>query len=229
MPAKSRTQPPAHPKSRLFIVDDHPIFREGLSKILSQEPDLEVCGEADGADEAFGKIDDLMPDLVLTDIGLPGKSGLELIQDLHAAHPDLSVLVISMHDEGVYAERVLRAGGRGYVMKQAGPAVMVQAVRQVLAGKVAVSEAIAAAILESLARPATARTNAPVVAKLSNREFEILRLIGQGRDSHDIAQSLHLSIKTVDTHRGNIKSKLGLRNSTELIHYAVRWIEGQAP
>jgi DNA-binding NarL/FixJ family response regulator len=215
-------------KQRLFIVDDHPIFREGLGKIVSQEPDLVVCGEADTADEAFGKIGSLKPDLVLTDIGLPGKSGLELIQDLHAAMPELPVLVISMHDESVYAERVLRAGGRGYVMKQTGPATMLQSIRQVLAGKVAVSAAISAAILESLARPGGARDGGGIVGKLSNREFEVLRLIGQGRDSHDIAEALHLSIKTVDTHRGNIKTKLGLKTSTELIHYAVRWVGEQA-
>jgi DNA-binding NarL/FixJ family response regulator len=227
MASKSRPRP-ASAKHRLFIVDDHPIIREGLGKIIDQEADLEVCGEADTADEAFGKIGTLKPDLVLTDIGLPGKSGLELIQDLQAVLPELPVLVISMHDESVYAERVLRAGGRGYVMKQAGPAMMVQAIRQVLAGKVAVSAAISAAILESLTRPGVARDGGSTVGKLSNREFEILRLIGQGRDSHDIAEALHLSIKTVDTHRGNIKTKLGLRNSTELIHYAVRWVGEQA-
>ncbi len=225
----SKSRPRSAPaKHRLFLVDDHPIIREGLGKIISQEADLEVCGEADTADEAFGRIGELKPDLVLTDIGLPGKSGLELIQDLHAALPELPVLVLSMHDESVYAERVLRAGGRGYVMKQAGPALMMQAIRQVLAGKVAVSPAISAAILESLTRPGAGRDGGSTVGKLSNREFEILRLIGQGRDSHDIAQALHLSIKTVDTHRGNIKSKLGLRNSTELIHYAVRWVGEQA-
>ena len=227
MASKSRAS--ATPKKfRIFIVDDHPIFREGLSKIVGKEVDLEICGEADTATEAFGKIGELKPDLVLSDIGLPGKSGLELIQDLHAAAPEIPVLVISMHDESVYAERVLRAGGRGYVMKQAGPAMMLQAIRQVLAGKVAVSAAISAAILESLARPGAPRDGGGIVGKLSNREFEILRLIGQGRDSHDIANALHLSIKTVDTHRGNIKTKLGLKNSTELIHYAVRWVGEQA-
>lgn len=189
---------------------------------------MEVCGEADAAEEALLKIAAGPPDLVLTDIGLPGRSGLDLIQDLHATAPDLPVLVISMHDEGVYAERVLRAGGRGYVMKQAGPAVMIQAIRQVLAGKVAVSDAISAAILESLVRPGGPREGSAVVGKLSTREFEILRLMGQGRDSHDIARALNLSVKTVDTHRGNIKTKLGLKNSTELIHYAVRWV-GERP
>jgi len=208
-------------------VDDHPIFREGLGKVVGQEEDLEVCGEADTAAEAFAKVGELGPDLLLTDIGLPGKSGLELIQDLHAVNPELPVLVISMHDEGLYAERVLRAGARGYVMKQAGPAKMLQAIRLVLSGKVAVSDAIAASILDSLARPGTPREGAAVVGKLSNREFEVLRLIGQGRDSHDIAETLHLSIKTVDTHRGNIKTKLGLKTGTELIHYAVRWVGDQ--
>ena len=117
---------------RIFIVDDHPVFREGLSKVIGQEPDLEVCGEADTAAEAFSKIDALVPDLVMTDIGLPGKGGLELIQDIHAINPALPVVVVSMHEEKLYAERVLRAGGRGYVMKQAGPAKMLQAIRTVL-------------------------------------------------------------------------------------------------
>ena len=208
---------------RIFIVDDHPVFREGLSKVIGQEPDLEVCGEADTAAEAFSKIDALVPDLVMTDIGLPGKGGLELIQDIHAINPDLPVVVVSMHEEKLYAERVLRAGGRGYVMKQAGPAKMLQAIRTVLSGRIAVSEAISAGILDNLSRP-PAKDGGPAMGKLSNREFEILRLIGQGRDSHNIAEALHLSIKTVDTHRGNIRIKLGLKNSTELIHYAVRWV-----
>ncbi len=208
---------------RIFIVDDHPVFREGLSKVIGQEPDLEVCGEADTAAEAFSKIDALVPDLVMTDIGLPGKGGLELIQDIHAINPALPVVVVSMHEEKLYAERVLRAGGRGYVMKQAGPAKMLQAIRTVLSGRIAVSEAISAGILDNLSRP-PAKDGGPAMGKLSNREFEILRLIGQGRDSHNIAESLHLSIKTVDTHRGNIRIKLGLKNSTELIHYAVRWV-----
>jgi DNA-binding NarL/FixJ family response regulator len=194
-----------------------------LSKVIGQEPDLEVCGEADTAAEAFSKIDALAPDLVMTDIGLPGKGGLELIQDIHAINPSLPVVVVSMHEEKLYAERVLRAGGRGYVMKQAGPAKMLQAIRTVLSGRIAVSEAISAGILDNLSRP-PAKDGGPAMGKLSNREFEILRLIGQGRDSHNIAEALHLSIKTVDTHRGNIRIKLGLKNSTELIHYAVRWV-----
>ena len=194
-----------------------------MSKVIGQEPDLEVCGEADTAAEAFSKIDALAPDLVMTDIGLPGKGGLELIQDIHAINPALPVVVVSMHEEKLYAERVLRAGGRGYVMKQAGPAKMLQAIRTVLSGRIAVSEAISAGILDNLSRP-PAKDGGPAMGKLSNREFEILRLIGQGRDSHNIAEALHLSIKTVDTHRGNIRIKLGLKNSTELIHYAVRWV-----
>lgn len=194
-----------------------------MSKVIGQEPDLEVCGEADTAAEAFSKIDALAPDLVMTDIGLPGKGGLELIQDIHAINPSLPVVVVSMHEEKLYAERVLRAGGRGYVMKQAGPAKMLQAIRTVLSGRIAVSEAISAGILDNLSRP-PAKDGGPAMGKLSNREFEILRLIGQGRDSHNIAEALHLSIKTVDTHRGNIRIKLGLKNSTELIHYAVRWV-----
>jgi DNA-binding NarL/FixJ family response regulator len=227
MAKKTKNQSTSAKRHRILIVDDHPVFREGLTKVVSQEDDFAVCGEADTAAEAFTKIGRLNPDLVITDIGLPGKSGLELIQDIHAANRELPVLVISMHDESLYAERVLRAGGRGYVMKQEGPEKMVRAIRRVLGGKVAVSEKIAAAILDALSRPG-AQDGSAIVGKLSNREFEVLRLIGQGKASQDIAEALHLSIKTVDTHRGHIKTKLGLKNSTELVHYAVRWIGEQS-
>ena len=211
---------------RIFIVDDHPVFREGLVGLVKREADLAVCGEADNAPQALSAIEASKPDLVLADIGLPGKSGLELVKDLRAVCPEMAVLVISMHDETLYAERVLRAGGRGYIMKQEGPEKILQAIRHVLDGQISVSGKISARILDALSGHRT-KTNSPI-ARLTDREFEILQLIGRGQDSHAIAEQLHLSVKTVDAHRGNIKEKLELESGTELICYAARWVETQS-
>lgn len=209
------------------MVDDHPVFRAGLIGLVNREPDLAVCGEADDAKQAFMAIERLRPDLVLMDMGLPDKSGLELLKDVRCAFPELKVLIISMHDETLFAERVLRAGGRGYIMKQQGPDKMIEAIRQVLQGKISVSDSIQAQILDGLSAKNSGVTKRPT-SSLTDREFEVLRLIGHGKEPHDIAQLLHLSIKTVDTHRGHIKTKLGLRNGTELIHYATRWVGEQS-
>jgi DNA-binding NarL/FixJ family response regulator len=226
MATKAISKPAKPPQKRVFIVDDHPVFRDGLARIVAQVPDLVVCGEADNARQAFDAISRLKPDLVLMDISLPGKSGLELLQDVHAVNPELPVLVISMHDETLYAERVLRAGGRGYLMKQEGPEKMMQAMVKVLNGQVFTSERTTAAILDGISRPRSSASTS-TIGKLTDRELEILTLIGQGRDNHRIAQDLHISLKTVDTHRAHIREKLGLRNGTELIHYAVRWVGEQ--
>ncbi|MDZ4289501.1 MAG: response regulator transcription factor [Prosthecobacter sp.] len=226
MPKKPTPQPAKEAKKKVFIVDDHPVFRDGLVRIVGQNAALVVCGEADNAAQAFGDICRLDPDLVLMDIGLPGKSGLELLQDVHAYKPELPVLIISMHDETLYAERVLRAGGRGYIMKQEGPEKMTQAINKVLSGQVYVSERIAATILDALSRPRSAATTS-VLAKLTDRELEVLRLTGQGKDNRMVAEELHISLKTVDTHRAHLREKLGLKNATELIHYAVRWVGEQ--
>jgi DNA-binding NarL/FixJ family response regulator len=211
---------------QIFIVDDHPVFREGLVGLVKRETDLAVCGEADNAPQALSAIESSKPDLVLADIGLPGKSGLELVKDVRAVRPELAVLVISMHDETLYAERVLRAGGRGYIMKQEGPEKILQAIRQVLDGQISVSGKMSARILDALS-DRRAKTNSPI-ARLTDREFEILQLIGQGKDSHAIAEQLHLSTKTVDAHRGHLKEKLELESGTELICYAARWMETQS-
>ena len=223
MPSK----PAKQPKTKVFVVDDHPVFRDGLVRIVGRVPGLEVCGEADNAMQAFDGISKLNPDLVLMDIGLPGKSGLELLQDVHAINPALPVLVISMHDETLYAERVLRAGGRGYIMKQEGPEKITEAIIKVLSGQVYASAQTAATILDALSRPRSAASSTSAVGKLTDRELEVLRLTGQGKDNHQIAQELHISLKTVDTHRSHIREKLGLKNGTELVHYAVRWAGDQ--
>jgi len=213
-------------KKRILIVDDHPMMRQGLSQLIGAEFDLNVCGEVENAERALDTIGALKPDLVLADISLPGKNGLELIKDFQAIQPGLPVLVISMHDESLYAERVLRAGGRGYIMKQEGGKKLMQAIRQVLGGKIYVSEKMSAAILETFSSRCTGTEGSPV-EKLTDREFEVFQFIGQGKGTREIAEKLHLSVKTVEVHRVNIKSKLKLKSATELIHFAVRWSESQ--
>lgn len=219
-------------KKRVLLVDDHPVFRAGLAGLVSLEPDLAVCGEASNAAEAMALTAASSPDLVLMDMSLPGRSGLELLKDLRSAHPCVPVLIVSMHDETLYAERVIRAGGRGYIMKQEGPEKMLRAIRKVLAGGISVSERIASLILDALSAPQGARAavenGAGSVSTLTDREFEVYRLIGQGREQQEVARILHLSIKTVDTHRAHIKRKLGLKNNTELVHHATRWTSEQS-
>jgi len=214
------------PRKRLFIVDDHPMMRTGLTQLIDNEPDLKVCGDADTARLAFDAVRNLKPDLVLLDISLPDKSGLELIKDFKAVMPELLILAVSMHDESLYAERVLRAGGRGYILKQEGGKKILLAIRQVLSGQVYVSEKMSARILEIFSGRRTQAAGSPV-ERLSDREFEVFQLIGQGKSTREIAGHLNLSIKTIEVHRANIKDKLGLKNSTDLVHFAIRWIESR--
>ena len=211
--------------NRIFIVDDHPVFRDGLAGVIRQTPGLNVCGEADSAQIALAAIERLKPDLVLVDISLPDRNGLELIKEVRALRLDTVILVISMHDEALYAERVLRAGGRGYIMKQEGPEKMLEAIHTVLAGQIYLSGNMSSHVLGVLSgrRP----ENSSAIARLNDRQMEILQLTGEGKDSHAIAKLLHLSSKTVDAHRAQIREKLGLKNQTELISYAARWLEAQ--
>lgn len=221
--AKSQETTPA--QKRVLIVDDHPIFRAGLTSLVNLETDMAVCGEAHDATQAMLAVEKLCPDLVLLDMSLPGKSGLELLKDIRALTPQTPVLIISMHDETLYAERVIRAGGRGYIMKQEGPEKIVRAIRRVLSGGISVSEGISSQILDALSGAKKGTSSS--VSTLTDREFEVYRLLGQGKEPHEIARILHLSIKTVDTHRSHIRQKLGLRNATELIHHATRWTADQ--
>jgi DNA-binding NarL/FixJ family response regulator len=216
----------AQNKKRILIVDDHPMMRQGLAQLIGAELDLAICGEAENAESALDLVGALKPDLVLADISLPGKNGLELIKDFQAIQPGLPVLVISMHDESLYAERVLRAGGRGYIMKQEGGKKLMQAIRQVLGGKIYVSEKMSAEILEMFSGRRAGTESSPV-EKLTDREFEVFQLIGQGKGTREIAEKLHLSVKTVEVHRANIKVKLKLKSASELIRFAVRWSEAQ--
>jgi DNA-binding NarL/FixJ family response regulator len=213
-------------RRRILVVDDHPITRHGLTQLISHEPDLVVCGEADSASRALAAIESLKPDLVLADISMPGKSGLALIKDMQALHRDVPVLVMSMHDETIFAERVLRAGGRGYIMKSEGGLELLKAVRQVLQGKVYLSEKMSDQILDVFTRRRPPSSHSEL-GLLTDREFEVFELIGQGLTTREISQRLHLSPKTVDTHRLHIKEKLQLRNVPELMKYAVRWAATQ--
>src|SRR4029077_3371634 len=214
-------------RTRLLIVDDHPITRAGLVHLINRQPDMVVCGEAKNAVEALDAVDAGKPDLVLADIALPGKSGLELIKDIKAIHPGLSTLVISMHDALLYAERVLRAGARGYITKHEGGEKLMQAIRHVLSGQIYVSEKMSAHILKILSGGQAAPVRS-LIAQLSDREFEVFELLGEGVSAHEIARRLHLSTKTVDAHRANIKTKLIIKTTSELISYAARWMEHRA-
>ena len=219
----SRANPGTN-RTRLLIVDDHPMMRAGLVQLIKRQPDLVVRGEAENAAEALDAVDACRPDLVLADITLPGKSGLELIKDIKAIRPELPILVISMHDESLYAERVLRAGARGYITKHEGGERLMQAVRHVLSGQIYVSEKMSARILERFSGGQAAPV-CSLVAQLSDREFGVLELLGEGLSAHEIAAKLHISTKTVDAHRANIKAKLVIKTTSELISYAARWIE----
>ena len=217
---------PKLPYKRLLVVDDHPMMRTGLAQLIDSEGDLKVCAEADNAGQAITAVAKQKFDLALVDISLPDKNGLELIKDLRSLNPDLPILVVSMHDELIYAERVLRAGARGYIMKQEGGQKFLQAIRRVLAGQVFVSEKMSARILENFSGNRTEKTDSPV-SRLSDREFEVFQLISQGIRTSDIATRLHLSVKTVEVHRANIKQKLNLSTATDLVRFAVRWLDAQ--
>ena len=210
-------------QKKIYIVDDHPIMRQGLGRLISDEPDLTVVGEAEEATSALTGVVELKPDLVIVDISLPGKSGLDLIKEIRTAQKHVGILVHSMHDEGLYVERVLRAGAQGYIMKQEGARRVLEAIRKVLAGEFYVSQAMSGKILEIFSgrRP----TSTDPVEALSDRQFEIFQMIGRGKGTRAIAEELKVSVKTVDAHRANIKDKLNLRTGNELVRYAVRWTE----
>ncbi len=216
---------PAH-KQRIFLVDDHPIVLTGFQLLLNAQPDLEVCGSATSAEAAIEHVPGAKPDLVITDLTLPGRDGLEFIRDILAIRPEQRVLVVSMHDELLFAARALRSGARGFLMKEAGSEKMLLAIRQVLAGGVYVSERMNAQILDNFSGVKTPGINAHLHG-LSDREFEVFRLLGEGLATKEIADRLHISPKTVAVHRGHIKEKLGVKTASELLHRAVCWVESE--
>ena len=213
-------------QKKILLVDDHPLMRRGQADLLSREKDFVVCGEAGTAREAMEAIAKLNPDLVLVDMSLPDKDGLELIKDIQVLHPGLPVLAMSMQDESLYAARVLRAGGRGYLMKAEGPERLAAAIRTILSGQVALSPRMSAKILESMVGP-SGKTGGEQEAKLSDRELEVMRLYGEGWSTEEIATRLHLSPKTVDVHRAHIKEKLELKTTPEFTRFAIRWVASQ--
>lgn len=213
-------------EQKIFLVDDHPMMRDGMARLIDSEPGLTCCGGAKSAEEALAEIGRCKPDLVVTDITLPNRSGFDLIKDIRAMYPDVRVFVYSMHDEMFYAERALRAGARGYLMKEAGSEKMLEAIRRVLAGEISVSPQIAAKILDVFSGQSNRGSHSPV-EKLTDREFDVYQLIGQGKSTKDIADMLHLSHKTVAVHRGHIKEKLGLASAAELVRHAIHWVAGR--
>lgn len=211
------------PKFRILIVDDHPLVRRGLRELIQNEPDLEVCGDAAGATEALQMLDATNPDLVIIDIFLKEGHGIELIKQIKARNERVKMLVSSMHDEALYAERVLRAGAMGYINKQEASDNVLHAVRQVLRGKVYLSAKMTERMLRGVlsAREATER---PPIDRLTDRELEVFELIGQGLTARQIANQLHLSVKTIETHRENIKTKFNIKSAAELSRHAMQWV-----
>jgi DNA-binding NarL/FixJ family response regulator len=208
---------------RIVIVDDHPLFRKGLEEMIHSDGTFAVCGEAGNAAEAMDVIRQLNPDLTIVDLSLPGANGIELIKNIRAEFPRLPILVLSMHDESLYALRALRAGAEGYVMKHEAMANVIHAIREVFNGRPYLSPAMAAQVITKFAhRQAEGEVDA--VERLSDRELEILELIGKGHDVRQIAKQLHLSPKTVETHRSHIKDKLDLKNSREVARFALQWL-----
>jgi DNA-binding NarL/FixJ family response regulator len=213
-------------KRKIFIVDDHPIVRKGLSQMINQEADLVVCGEADSAQHALESLKKSQPDLMIVDISLQGIDGIELIKLIKARYGNLPVLVVSMHDESLFAERALRVGAKGYIMKQEAIEKMMEAIRRVLRGELYISEGVSANIVKRFI-DGKAETTQSAIEILSDRELEVFQLIGQGVGTREIADNLHVSIKTVESYRANIKEKLKLKNATELMKHAVHWVESR--
>jgi DNA-binding NarL/FixJ family response regulator len=211
---------------RIVIVDDHPLFRKGLEELIHSDGSFAVCGEAGNAAEAMEVIRKLNPDLAIVDLSLPGANGIELIKNVRAEFPKLPILVLSMHDESLYALRALRAGAEGYVMKHEAMANVIQAIREVFDGRPYLSPAMAAQVITKFAHRDAGGAADPV-ERLSDRELEILELIGKGNEVRQIAKQLHLSPKTVETHRAHIKDKLDLKNSREVARFAVQWVDAR--
>jgi len=214
------------PKTQIFLVEDHQIVRQGIARMINAEADMEVCGEASDAREALRLLAARRPDLVIADISMSGMNGIEFLKHLKMLYPDLPTVVLSMHDEAIYAERALRAGALAFVMKRESAPKVMAAIRKARGGNYYVSEKIGAGIFQKLLN--SKRPPESSFAELSDRELEVFELLGRGLGSRQIAGELHLSVKTIDTHRTHIKEKLGVRSATEMIQRAVQWVERES-
>jgi DNA-binding NarL/FixJ family response regulator len=215
-------------KARVLLVDDHPIVRRGLALLIDRESDLSVCGEADGAHTAFHAITTLRPDLVVLDISLSGPDGLDVLKEIRVASSSLPVLILSMHDEAIYAERAMRAGANGYIMKQEATEKVLIAIRRILQGGVYLSDRLTSTMLQQFVRGGVPAKSSPLdkssrLRNLTDRELEVFRLIGTGHGTRQIADELHLSVKTIESYQAHIKEKLALRNARELVQHAIEW------
>ena len=216
----------AKPKRKVFLVDDHPLVREWLTNLINQQPDLAVCGETESAPRALQAIAAAQPEVAIVDISLKDSSGIELIKNLKLSHPDVAVLVLSMHDESLYAERALRAGAKGYIMKRETTRKVIEGIRQILDGKVFVSDSVKEALALRLVENKTQTPRTPV-EQLSDRELEVFEMLGQGLGTRQIADALRVSIKTVQAYCARAKEKLNVRSATELLREAIRWNESK--
>ncbi len=212
--------------TKVLLVDDHPIVRQGIKMVLEQEPDFSICGEASSASEALQVLMGAKPDVAIVDLTLKESSGLELIKDIKIRQPKLLVLVLSIRDESFYAERALRAGARGYITKEEGTEKVVEGLRKILSGELYLSERISSKMIRKLVDSKTSE-NESLIHNLTDRELEILELIGAGLTTREVSERLHISIKTVNSHREHIKDKLKLDNSTELLKHAIQWVQYQ--
>jgi DNA-binding NarL/FixJ family response regulator len=209
-------------KSKVLLVDDHPIVRQGLALLIDREGDLCVCGEAEGAHTAFQAIEALKPDIVVLDISLSGPDGLDVLKEIRTKTAALPVLILSMHDESIYAERAMRAGANGYIMKQEATEKVLVAIRRILQGDVYLSDRLTNTMLQQFVRGTAPSKSSPLV-NLTDRELEVFRLIGEGHGTRRIADELHLSVKTIESYQAHIKEKLALRNARELVQHAIEW------
>jgi DNA-binding NarL/FixJ family response regulator len=224
---KADTPAFAESTSRVFLVEDHPIFRHGLRQLLEAEADLQVCGEAESAPRALSLLREVEADAAVIDISLPGANGIELLKHIKAEHPRLPILVVSAHDEEQYALRALRAGASGYVMKREAADSLLPALRKVLKGEVHVSKSFGEALIFKVAQGGTDNARSPLDA-LTDRELEVLEMVGNGKGTREIAEALHLSPKTVESHRLHIKEKLGCKSAVEMVRFACDWVAQRA-
>lgn len=211
-------------KKKIYLVDDHPLMRKGMAMTLENSVHFTVCGQSESAEEALGEIPEIKPDGCVVDISLPGMNGIELVKNLLTQMPDLKILVISRHDEELYAERAIRAGAKGYLMKLEAGEVLVSAVQQIMNGGIYLSDKIGSQLIMKIASGQT--TGETPLEILSDRELEVFELTGKGESTKEIAQRLHVSVKTIDTYRARIKEKMHLKSANELMRRAVQWVEG---